>query len=75
MSVERIFVKIFGSIGVPIASLPEFGHIEEDKGILKTIQNKGRERTDFLSLPTGIKATLKVKPDSCRLVFVEKAII
>lgn len=75
ISVERIFLKTFNQRGLPIASLPEFGHIEEPKGILKKIQNRGREKTDFLSLPTGVKVLFKVKADSCRLVFLEKAII
>ena len=70
-SVERIFQKAFGAIKVPIASLPVFGHIEEQKGLLK---RKGRERTDFLSLPTGVRVMYKVKPESCRLTFLEKGI-
>lgn len=74
MGVERIFLKIFGKRGFPVASLPEFGHIEEKKGLLKSIKSKGREKTDFLSLPTGVKVLFKVKADSCRLVFSEKAI-
>lgn len=75
MSVERIFIKVFGQRRLPIASLPEFGHIEENRGLLKTIKSKGREKTDFLSLPTGVKVLFKVKADSCRLVFLEKAIV
>lgn len=71
MSVERIFLKIFGSRNTPIASLPEFGHIEEKRTILPSA---GREKTDFLSLPNGIKVVFKVKAESCRLVFQERAI-
>lgn len=70
-SVERIFTKAFGGARIPIASLPIFGHVEEKKGLLK---KKGRERIDFLSLPTGVNVMFKVKPESCRLTFLEKAI-
>jgi len=79
ISVERLFLKVFRQRGIPIASLPEFGHIEERISLLRSIKRKraekGRERTDFLSLPTGVRALFKVKDESCRLKFLEKAIV
>lgn len=76
MSVERLFVKAFGQKkGFPMASLPEFGHVEEPKGFLGKVKVKSKEKVDFLSLPTGVKVLFKVKPDSARLVFLEKAIV
>lgn len=70
-SVEGIFQKAFGARKIPIASLPVFGHVEEQRGLL---QRKGRERIDFLSLLTGARVMYKVKSDSCRLTFLEKGI-
>jgi len=76
MSLKRIFLKVFGKKGVPIASLPEFGHIEErKKGFLRPRKPAGREKIDFLSLPTGIEVQYKVKAQSCRLTFLEKPFI
>lgn len=72
MGMEQIFVRIFGRKKIPIASLPEFGHTEEEKGFIK---RQRRETTDFFSLPTGVEVLFKVKTDSCRLKFLEKAII
>lgn len=72
MSVERIFLKVFGQKEIPVASLPEFGHIEEKRSLLLS---RGREKTDFLSLPNGVKVSFEVKADSCRLVFLEKAVV
>lgn len=72
MSVEQIFLKIFGPREILLASLPEFGHIEEKRKILPS---KRREKIDFLSLPLGVKVSFEVKTESCRLIFQEKAII
>jgi muramoyltetrapeptide carboxypeptidase len=75
MSVERIFLKVFGVKDLPIASLPQFGHIEEKRGIFKSVKSQGREKVDFLSLANGPKVLFKVKAESCRLVFLEKGIV
>lgn len=74
MDVEKVFLKIFGDKGIPIASFPEFGHIEEPKGILKSLNGHRRERIDFLSLPCGVKVAYEVKSETCRLQFLEKAV-
>jgi len=71
ISVEQVFTKVFGQKKFPIACLPEFGHVEEKKRLFKP---KGREKTDFLSLPSGVKVLFKVKSESCRLKFLEKGI-
>lgn len=72
MGIEQIFVKIFGKTKIPIASFPEFGHTEEEKRLFNFHQ---RERVDFLSFPTGVRVLFKVKHYSCRLKFLEKAVI
>jgi len=73
ISVSQIFLQIFRRTKIPIASWPEFGHIEEKRGLI--FRAKGREKTDFLSLPSGVKVLFKVKAESCRLKFLEKAVI
>lgn len=76
MSVERLFVRAFGQKkGFPIASLSEFGHVEEPRGFLRTVKAKAKEKTNFLSLPTGVRVLFEVKPDSARLAFLEKAVV
>lgn len=77
MSLKRIFLKIFSQKNVPIASLPDFGHTEEEKrrGFLKAKKPAGREKIDFLSLPTGVRVQYKVKAHSCRLTFLEKPFV
>lgn len=75
ISVERIFLKVFGGRrDCSIASLPQFGHTEERRGWLKNLEKKRREKIDFFSLPCGVKVLFKVKSESCRLVFLEKAV-
>jgi len=71
MGIKDLFLKFFGKRKIPIASLPEFGHIEEKRGFLSL---KRRERVDFLTLPSGVKVLFKVKPSSCRLRFLENAV-
>lgn len=71
ISVEQVFLKIFGQKRLPLACLPEFGHTEEEKRFLRP---KSREKIDFLSLPCGVRVLFKVKSESCRLKFLEKAI-
>ncbi|MBN2015584.1 LD-carboxypeptidase [Candidatus Dojkabacteria bacterium] len=75
ISVDSLFAKVFSHLNIPIASLPEFGHTEEEKGILKAIKRKSRERIDFWTLPSGVEVMFKVKSESCRLKFLEKPII
>lgn len=77
MSLKRIFLNVFGKRDVPIASLPDFGHTEEEKrrGFFRSKKPAGREKIDFLSLPTGIRVQYKVKAHSCRLTFLEKPFV
>jgi muramoyltetrapeptide carboxypeptidase len=73
MGVEQLFETAFGRRKIPLASWPEFGHIEEKTGIFKI--SRTRERVDFYSLPSGVEAILKVKDSSCRLKFLERPLI
>jgi muramoyltetrapeptide carboxypeptidase LdcA involved in peptidoglycan recycling len=71
MGIKDLFLKFFGKRKIPIASLPEFGHVEEKMSFLSLPR---RERVDFLTLPSGVRVLFKVKTSSCRLRFLEKAI-
>jgi len=71
IGIADLFLKFFGKRKIPIALFPEFGHIEEKR---KFFSFRHRERVDFLTLPTGVEVLFKVKPDSCRLKFLEKAV-
>jgi len=71
IGIKDLFLKFFGKRKIPIASLSEFGHIEEKRSLLNL---RRRERVDFLTLPSGAKVLFKVKPTSCRLRFLEKVV-
>lgn len=76
MGVEQIFLEAFGERGIPLASWPEFGHIEEEKvRLLPFTKRKGRERVEFWSLPSGVRTMLEVREDFCRLKFLEKPLL
>lgn len=76
IGVEQIFLETFGSKKIPIASWPEFGHVEEEKSRLFAFrQSKARERVDFWSLPSGIEVLFSVKKETCRLKFLERPVL
>lgn len=75
IGVEQIFLEAFGKKGIPMASWPEFGHIEEKTGIMPFTKSRGRERVEFWSLPSGVRVLFKVSDDFCRLQFLERPLI
>jgi len=75
VGVEQIFEAAFAEKKIPLAMLPEFGHIEEIKTKIPLLaKGHGRERLDFWTLPSGVKVRLAVEKSGSRLVFLEKPV-
>ena len=76
IGVEQIFEEVFGRRGIPIASWPEFGHIEEKKLNISFLSKKrARERVNFWTLPSGVEVVFSVDKEACRLRFLEKPLL